>query len=149
MMRKTAGMIVKKRGSEVVGTFRDPEGWKAARRTGLAGEVLAAAYLQANGYRILEANYRYAHREIDLIAEKNGRVVFVEVKTRSGDALLAAPYAVDRRKQMFLCSAAGKYLQRYERQPDVRFDIVWVQQGADGACRVVEHIVDAFSPFGG
>ena len=60
----------------------------AYRNAGKGGERWAAAYLQSLGYRVLEANYRSRHREIDLIVEKEGILVFVEVKTRASNALL-------------------------------------------------------------
>ena len=51
---------------------------------GRRGEALAAAYLEVRGYRIIDRNWRCAQGEIDLVATINERVVFVEVKTRSG-----------------------------------------------------------------
>lgn len=51
---------------------------------GRRGEDCAAQYLQQAGYTLLERNWRCQQGEIDLIAERNGDVVFVEVKTRSG-----------------------------------------------------------------
>ena len=51
---------------------------------GRRGEALAAAYLEVRGYRIIDRNWRCAQGEIDLVATIGERVVFVEVKTRSG-----------------------------------------------------------------
>lgn len=115
---------------------------------GMAGEVLAAAYLKLKGYELLTSNYRFAHREIDLIMRKDGEVVFVEVKTRAPDSLIMAPGAVGRRKQQFLYSVASKYIRQTRCTDNVRFDIVWVERRGN-ACRVIEHIENAFSPFGG
>lgn len=115
---------------------------------GLDGEVLAAAYLQEQGYVLLAANYRYAHREIDLVMEKDGLVVFVEVKTRGRTALTDGMSAVDRKKQMFLYSAAAKFMRQQNRDEDVRFDILLVETFPGGK-RVVEHVRGAFSPYGG
>ncbi len=120
----------------------------AAYRAGMAGEVLAATYLRLKGYEVLDSNYRYAHREIDLILQKGNTLVFVEVKTRAPDSLVSAPYAVDRRKQMFLYSAAAKYVREKRWSEEIRFDIVWVERNGN-ECRVVGHIPDAFSPLGG
>lgn len=120
----------------------------SAYRAGMAGEVLAAAYLRLKGYEVLASNYRYAHREIDLILLKDNTLVFVEVKTRAPDSLVSAPYTVNRRKQMFLYSAAAKYVREKKWTEDIRFDIVWVERNGNG-CRVVAHIPDAFSPLGG
>ena len=50
--------------------------------TGKQGEAAAMQYLQAQGYQILETNYRHQHAEIDLVTQKGKMIVFVEVKTR-------------------------------------------------------------------
>ena len=121
----------------------------ACRRIGQEGEDYAAEYLQSLGYRLFERNYRYRHREIDLIMEEEGVLVFIEVKTRAPGAFQAAPYAVDRRKQMFLYSAASRYVRERALAVDVRFDIVWIEKGPGGKFRLVAHIRNAFSPLGG
>lgn len=51
------------------------------QRIGARGERLARLYLRLHGYRILQRNYRVAHKEIDIIAKKGSTVAFVEVKT--------------------------------------------------------------------
>jgi putative endonuclease len=51
---------------------------------GRYGEERAAIYLQDRGYEIIDRNWRSASGEIDLVASQNGRIVFVEVKTRNG-----------------------------------------------------------------
>lgn len=136
-----------RKGETMLGTYRKNKRQRACR-DGLDGEVLAAAYLQERGYELLAANYRYAHREIDLVMQKDGLVVFVEVKTRSRSALTDGPSAVDRRKQMFLYSAAAKFMRQWDRNEDVRFDILLVEVFPGGK-RVVEHLEGAFSPYGG
>lgn len=115
---------------------------------GLAGEVLAAAYLETQGYELITSNYRFAHREIDLILKKDGDLVFVEVKTRAPNSLIPAPNSVDLRKQMYLYSVASKYIHENRCKENVRFDIVWIERKGSSS-RVVEHIRNAFSPFGG
>ena len=54
---------------------------------GRAGERAAAAYLVAKGYRVIERNYRCRRAEVDLIVQRDGALVFVEVRTRCGDSL--------------------------------------------------------------
>ncbi|MDZ7319254.1 MAG: YraN family protein, partial [candidate division KSB1 bacterium] len=46
---------------------------------GKLGENLAAKFLEEKGYHILERNYRYGHGELDIIAEKDGMLIFIEV----------------------------------------------------------------------
>lgn len=52
------------------------------KQLGARGELLARRYLIKNGYQILAANYRLGRKEIDLIARKNKKLIFIEVKTR-------------------------------------------------------------------
>ncbi|MEK7155938.1 MAG: YraN family protein [Patescibacteria group bacterium] len=54
-------------------------------RTGALGEEIACTFLQRRGFKIIEKNYRKPWGEIDIIAEKNGEVRFIEVKAVSGD----------------------------------------------------------------
>mgnify|MGYP001769567243 FL=1 len=55
--------------------------------TGKEGEKIAAAFLKKNGYRVMETNFRCPLGEIDMIAEEDGDIVFIEVKTRKSWAL--------------------------------------------------------------
>ncbi len=55
-------------------------------RLGALGERLAAAHLESKGYRILHRNWRCREGEVDLVAERDGCLVFVEVRTRRGEA---------------------------------------------------------------
>ncbi len=55
------------------------------REVGRIGEDVAAQFLERKGYKLLERNFRKPWGEIDLIAEKDGEVRFVEVKTVSRD----------------------------------------------------------------
>ena len=63
---------------------------RARRDLGAFGERLAAAQLEAKGYRIRERNFRTREGEVDIIAEHGSTLVFVEVRTRRGDATRAS-----------------------------------------------------------
>lgn len=92
---------------------------------GRSGEDRAARHLYDRGYRILERNFRTAHGELDIIALDRDTVVFIEVKTRSGEAYGAPELAVDRRKQERMVKAALGYLkQKQLHQMACRFDVV-------------------------
>jgi putative endonuclease len=54
------------------------------RTKGVEGEALAAAFLEQQGYRVLERNFRFERGEVDLVAKEGDELVFVEVKTRYG-----------------------------------------------------------------
>ncbi|PIQ97014.1 MAG: YraN family protein, partial [Nitrospinae bacterium CG11_big_fil_rev_8_21_14_0_20_56_8] len=66
---------------------------------GQEGERKAADFLRSKGYRILQRNFRCAAGEIDIIAEDRKTVVFVEVKTRSGEGVGHPSLAVTPAKQ--------------------------------------------------
>src|SRR5258706_14551227 len=69
------------------------------RAHGRFGEDRAAAWYEANGYAVLARNWRTREGELDLIARKNGVVVFCEVKARASNAFGAPVEAVTRAKQ--------------------------------------------------
>ncbi len=111
------------------------------RITGLKGEDLAVNYLKKKGYRILEKNYRTPLGEIDIIAEKKGTVVFVEVKTRTSDAFGLPEEAVTRQKQERIKKVALLYLKGLNRVPPVRFDVLSIELKPEP---VIQHIEYAF-----
>ena len=107
---------------------------------GRVGEKKAVDFLKKKGFKILETNYRTHIGEIDIIADDNGTVVFVEVKTRSGDGYGLPSEAVDFKKREKYFKVAAEYLQR-EKKNDLpcRFDVVEIEKGE------INHIFDAFS----
>jgi putative endonuclease len=99
---------------------------------GRTGEARAAKHLAEQGYTILERNYRLSQGELDLIALDGDTLVFVEVKTRRGNAYGAPELAVDQRKQERMVKAALGYLKHKKlHQMPCRFDVVAIS-GADG-----------------
>ena len=80
------------------------------KRLGSAGERLAAERLRQAGYIVRAANYRCRAGEIDIVAEEDGDIVFVEVKTRRGTAYGLPEEAVTPAKQRKLIAAAQTYL---------------------------------------
>lgn len=127
----------------------------STKSLGDRGEALAADYLEARGYRVLERNYRYERAEVDLVCflpaddyEAGGQLVFVEVKTRTGLGFGSPEAAVTPEKQRQLRKAAEAYLheRRLEGSP-ARFDVVAVVLHNEGD-PAVEHFEDAFWFFG-
>ena len=100
------------------------------RRVGDKYERLAAEHLQRAGYRIRERNFRCKFGEVDLIAEKDGYLVFVEVKYRSTARYGMPSEAVDARKQRRICNVASFYLYRNHLPAGtpVRFDVTAVSE---------------------
>ena len=97
----------------------------STKELGAWGEHMAARHYRAEGYRIVSQNWRVVHKEIDLIAENEDSLVFVEVKTRSTDFLRPAA-AVTRDKQRLLINAARSYLRQHPTTKQPRFDVVEV-----------------------
>jgi len=114
------------------------------RAFGLQAESRAERYLRRKGYRILERNARSSSGELDLVVERDGVLVFVEVKARRTDAYGGGPYAVDHRKQGRLIRLAAQYLARRRvRDRACRFDVVLLQEEGKGLHQI-EHIENAF-----
>ena len=93
---------------------------------GKRGEELAARYLIDRDYSILERNWRDDHREIDIIAEFAGEIVFVEVKTRSSEAITTAHDAVDQSKKELIIKAAEAYMREKRLWNPWRYDIITI-----------------------
>jgi putative endonuclease len=113
-------------------------------RLAVRAEAAAEEVLRDGGMRILERRFRTRRGEIDLIAEKNDQVIFVEVKARSGSGYGRPGEAVTRAKQERMARVALAYLQRrsWLARPS-RFDVVEVIAGPGESLRV-RHIPDAF-----
>ncbi|TDB60822.1 YraN family protein [Arundinibacter roseus] len=107
------------------------------------GEARAAEYLQEQGFKILVKNYRHRHAEIDLIAEHNKLLIFVEVKTRSGTGFGMPEEFVNYTKAKLIMKAAEQYIFDTDWHFDVRFDIVSVLILPNGGLSI-RHIKDAF-----
>jgi putative endonuclease len=113
--------------------------------TGIKGELLARKHLEGNGYQILEINWRCSHAEVDLIALERSILVFVEVKTRSGNIYGQPEDFVDSAKQSLLTYAAEEYLYKINHNEDIRFDIISILFDKFGN-HTLNHIEDAFWP---
>ncbi|WP_308006429.1 YraN family protein [uncultured Chryseobacterium sp.] len=113
---------------------------------GKKAEELAAEYLQKNGYKILVRNFRYQKAELDLVAEKDSLIVVVEVKARSTDVFNLPQEAVKKRKIKLIVSAANYFMEEYNKNQEVRFDIISILPD-ENKNLVIEHITDAFEAF--
>jgi UPF0102 protein HMPREF0665_00879 len=115
---------------------------------GKAGEDFAASYLEHAGYGIIERDWRQGSRDIDIVArtEDGTTVVFVEVKTRSSDAIVRPEDAVDARKIRNLGRAADAYVKERAIGDELRFDLINIVGTAPENFKL-EHIIDAFNPL--
>ena len=109
---------------------------------GKAGEDAAAEYLIRKGYVLLDRNWRKNRLELDIVASKDGVLVFVEVKTRRNTDFREPHEAVDWKKIRHIVVAADAYIKLHDIEADIRFDIIDVV-GKDGQFQIT-HIEDAF-----
>ena len=108
---------------------------------GVLGEELAFHELRKRGYKILLRNYECSLGEIDLIAKEKSFLVFIEVKTRSSDAMGSPAEAVTHEKRRQIVRVAKYYLKRYGIQDTAcRFDVaaVYVPPNAEPSVEVLE-----------
>jgi putative endonuclease len=115
------------------------------QRLGKIGENIAVSYLREKGYRIIERNWRYLHKEIDIIAGKGDELVIVEVKTRQGETGLLPGDLVPHAKQRYLINATDAYIRWHGVEQETRFDVIIVNFPGQGEYEV-EHIERAFYP---
>lgn len=99
-----------------------------AQRNGRAGEVLAAAYLELAGCRVVERNVRLAGVEVDLVADDGGTRVVIEVKLRGRTDYGGAVAAIDRGKRERLMRAA----RTLAGGRAVRIDVIAIDLSAEG-----------------
>ena len=94
--------------------------------TGKAGESHVAKYLEGKGCRILKRNFHCRFGEIDIIAENDAYLLFVEVKTREEGSLVNPFEAVTPQKQQKIVLTAGLYLTQHPTRKQPRFDVAAV-----------------------
>ena len=115
------------------------------KEIGAFGEDAACEYLEDNGYEILERNFSLKTGEIDIIAEKDGCTVFIEVKTRKNNLYGEPSEAVNWKKQKHIRNTALLYLGSVDAE--MRFDIIEVfyKSGGNGlSVSKINHIRNAF-----
>lgn len=114
------------------------------QRLGKSGEETVAGCLKKKGYRILVQNYRCKLGEIDIIAMDGPVLVFIEVKTRTGNSFGSPAAAVNIRKQRQISRTAEWYLMENKLfDHPARFDVVSVYSG-DNSQHSIDHLTNAF-----
>ena len=112
---------------------------------GKIGEEMAVENLVSKGYKILHRNWRFKHKEIDIVAMHDEYLVIVEVKARSEDFYEEPWQAVTNQKIRFLADATEAYIEKYNIENEIRFDIVSIVFKKDKP--EIELIEDAFRPW--
>lgn len=111
-------------------------------RRGRKGERMAREFLEKKGWRVVEENYRYRRNEIDLIAQYDNLLVFVEVKLRQNATFGYPETFVDEQQAQRIAVAAEHYLYQTHWKENIRFDIVAITLQPK---LTVMHFEDAFN----
>lgn len=98
------------------------------KEIGTIGEKLAEGFLKKKGYRVREKNFRCRTGEIDIVAEKKGYLVFVEVRTKTSTNYGTPEESVTFIKKDKLIQAALYYIDSHKKLPSSwRFDFVAIE----------------------
>ena len=121
-------------------------------KTGRWGEQQAVRFLKAGKCKVIGERVRVGkHDELDIIAESNGVLLFVEVKTRKNEKYGRPFSAVNREKQKRISRAAVTYLKKKNIKPEyIRFDVIEVIGNPSDQSPEIRHIENAFqlaSPY--
>ena len=118
-----------------------------ARDIGALGEKIAAEYLTGLGYMIRERNVRLREGEIDIIAEKDEFLVFIEVRTRTSTSYGTPEESVTAKKKERLIALAEAYIEDRDDLPSSwRIDVVAIELGPKRKVARLEIIENAISP---
>lgn len=115
----------------------------APQAFGDLGERIAERWLRHRGWRVLQRRFRNGHRDIDIVAERDGLIAFVEVKARHGEEFGDPVEAVNWKKQRELARSAHVWISRHGRPDEAyRFDVIGVLVAGE---RVrIRHVENAF-----
>ncbi|GAA0563110.1 YraN family protein [Chitinophaga japonensis] len=111
---------------------------------GKKGERIAQIYVRQQRYSILHINWKWGHKEIDIIGSRDNCLVFFEVKTRTGSLYGWPEESVHHKKRQHLQGAAEAFMERTGQTPAaIRFDIIAITF-TDGERYELTHFEDAF-----
>ena len=113
------------------------------RDIGNTGEDFTVKYLTQEGYQIIERNYTMRGGEVDIIAEKDEVIAFVEVKSRKVDSMVSGLEAITKSKQLHIIKTAQKYYCETNCKLQPRFDVasVIIQ---NGIVKAIDYLENAF-----
>lgn len=116
----------------------------STREKGSDSEDIAVAYLESNGYFVVERNWYFHHHELDIIAVKDNTLIVIEVKSLNSNFFQEPFQAVNRTKQQAIISAANAYIRCNNVNHEVRFDVISIVISSKEP--TIEHIENAFYP---
>ena len=112
---------------------------------GKKGEAIAQIYLLGKGYLLLDINWHYGHKEIDIVARQGMEIVVVEVKTRMENYAEEPWEAITTSKIRNIVEVADAWVIRHNSEMETRFDVISIVMKRDGS-HVLEHFEGAFTP---
>jgi putative endonuclease len=113
----------------------------STKESGDLGERIAAAFLRLKGFELIDANVRFARREVDILARDGSYLVAVEVKLRRGRAYGVAAEAIDARKLSRVSLALLGIARDMKSNLSPRVDVVTIDVDESGDRMAVEHFV--------
>ena len=116
----------------------------AHNELGKEGEDEAVRHLEEKGYRIRHRNWRSGRKELDIVAEHQGELIVVEVRTRRNQVYGTPEESISEAKIRRIVSSADAYVRKYHIDLPVRFDIISLT-GIEKPWKI-EHITNAFYP---
>lgn len=112
--------------------------------TGSWGESIAAKHLEEHGYTLRHKNWRHDHGELDIVAERDGETIFVEVRTRHGDAFGRPEETLTPRKRAKLIATAEAYLHVHDlHNTQWQIDVIAIDLDARNTVTRLEHYENA------
>jgi putative endonuclease len=113
------------------------------KELGVWGETLAVQRLEMEGYRIRDRNWRTREGELDIVAQEEDTIVFVEVKARTGRTFGLPEEALTKKKRERLIKTALAYLDAHQLvETNWRFDFFAIEGSSSGELLRMEHLVD-------
>lgn len=111
------------------------------QRVGAWGEETAASFMMKRGFRIVARNVRTPYGEIDIIAQKNGTTIFIEVKALTSSKNFLPEHQITPRKREHMLNAANHYAAEYGID-HWQIDVIAIE-GKPGADPVITHFENA------
>ncbi len=116
------------------------------QQLGATGEKLARDLLKKKGYKIIDTNFRCREGEIDIITRKKDCLVFVEVRTKTGNSFGSPEESITFGKRDNLIATALTYMSEHQDLPETwRIDFVAVELDPSGKTRRIEIIENAIN----
>lgn len=113
--------------------------------SGIRGEQAAVEFLRAEGFLIMDTNWRSGRYELDIVASRGDAIHFIEVKYRKAGGLTTPEEAIDSKKARALMRAANDYISAHCIELDCHIDLIAVDAWSDGSLEI-RYIPDAILP---